>query len=181
MAEAQARARCGVTRHVAHRRHTVIGDLMALQQAQMATPPYINVLRLRCPPSYLPHPSTSTSTSTSAIPSSSSLFSFPRSHPPIHSFPSRLEHRHGSSTFPVLSTPAPRCPTHLRRPTSPLRADSRWERVHPQGHAYVANKPPLSPRTDVCPTGGRLPQHLKGIVIANAIYYGILTIAALVG
>jgi len=28
---------------------------------------------------------------------------------------------------------------------------------------------------------GRLPQHLKGIVIANAIYYGILTIAALVG
>jgi len=30
-------------------------------------------------------------------------------------------------------------------------------------------------------TGGRLPQHLKGIVLANGIYYSILTVAALVG
>jgi hypothetical protein len=50
-----------------------------------------------------------------------------------------------------------------------------------KGMRTSQSKAPSSPRADVYRTGGRLPQHLKGVIFANAIYYSILTIAALVG
>jgi hypothetical protein len=94
---------------------------------------------------------------------------------------------HGRPSFLVLLTPAPRRLAHQRLPTSPGRAAGRRELVYRQRPPYVRKKSLYSvlkltvvafffPRT-----GGRLPSSLRGVIIANAVYYTFLSLTAIIG